>query len=108
MPTLFYLGNPLAAAGWRLAGALASSPMPGTEVQAFAQARAGAAMVLLSSAVARALPAEVLEPALAALQPLVLVIDDMPASAPLASDPAERVRRQLGLEADAAARTEDA
>jgi hypothetical protein len=43
----------------------------------------------------------VLEPALAALQPLVLVLPDAGDAPPPPFDPAERVRRQLGLEAGA-------
>jgi hypothetical protein len=101
-PTLAYLGNALDAAGWRLAGAVVDSPLPGSEVAAFAAARASAAVVLVSSEVARALPMDVLEPALAALQPLVLVLPDDSGTRPLAFDPAERVRRQLGLEPEPA------
>lgn len=104
-PTLAYLGNAQDAAGWRLAGALATAPMPGTEVQAFRAALNAAAVVLVAADVARELPAELLEPALAALQPLVLVLPDAAGGAPLASDPAERVRRQLGLESDQPAGT---
>lgn len=104
-PTLAYLGNAHDAAGWRLAGAIATAPMPGTEVQAFRAALSAAAVVLVATEVARELPAELLEPALAALQPLVLVLPDAAGGAPLASDPAERVRRQLGLESDQPAGT---
>lgn len=102
MTSLAYIGNPLDAAGWRLAGALALSPAAGGEAQALDEARRSAAIVLVSSEVARALPLEVLEPALAALQPLLLVLPDDSSAHPLAIDPAERVRRQLGLEADPA------
>jgi vacuolar-type H+-ATPase subunit F/Vma7 len=97
--TLAYLGNELEAAGWRLAGALALTPDRGAEAAAFERARAEASLVLVSAAFARALPAPLLESALAALQPLVLVLPDDGGAPPF--DPAERVRRQLGLEADA-------
>ena len=103
MTTLAYLGNALDAAGWRLAGAVVQSPRPGAEVQAFEQARASAAVVLVASEVARALPLDVLDAALAALDPLVLVLPDDSGTTPLAIDPAERVRRQLGLEPEAPA-----
>ena len=102
MPSLAYIGNPLDAAGWRLAGALTLSPAAGGEAQALDEARQSAAIVLVSSEVARALPLDLLEPALAALQPLLLVLpDDRGAPSP-GIDPAERVRRQLGLEAEPA------
>ena len=97
-PTLAFIGSALDAAGWRLAGAYVQAPAPGAEAQAFDAARGAAALVVLSSTVARALPADVLAPALAALQPLVLVLPDAGGGAAPAADPAERVRRQLGLE----------
>jgi len=96
--TVAYIGNELDAAGWRLAGALTFTPSPGAERQALEQARRAAALVLVSGPVARALPVAELEPALAALQPLLLVLPDHSAAEPLAVDPAERVRRLLGLE----------
>lgn len=99
--TLAYLGSEPEAAGWRLAGALALAPAAGEETAAFAQARAAASLVIVSGEVARALPAPVLEAALAALKPLLLILPDDGEALPL--DPAERVRRQLGLEADAPA-----
>ena len=103
--TLAYLGNAHDAAGWRLAGAEVNSPSPGAELQALAAARAAAAVVLVSSEVARALPLHELEAALAALDPLVLVLPDDSGRTLLAVDPAERVRRQLGLEAEPSAQS---
>jgi hypothetical protein len=100
MNSLAYIGNALDAAGWRLAGAVTLTPAPGCEVQALDEARRAAALVLVASEVARALPLPVLESALAALRPLVLVLPDDSGAHPLAVDPAERVRRQLGLEAE--------
>jgi hypothetical protein len=99
MHTVAYLGNALDAAGWRLAGALTFTPAAGEAVAAMAAARQAAALVLLDRETACALPADVLEPALAALQPLVLVLPDAVDAPPPAFDPAERVQRQLGLEA---------
>lgn len=97
---LAYLGNLQDAAGWRLAGAYAVTPDPGCEVQALATLRSNASVVLVSTAVAQALPPDVLDPALTALHPLVLVLPDDRAGQTSAIDPAERVRRQLGLEAE--------
>jgi vacuolar-type H+-ATPase subunit F/Vma7 len=108
--TVAYVGNEIDAAGWRLAGALTLVPAAGGERAALAEARAAAALVLVAGEVARALPAECLEPALAALQPLLLVLPDEAGARPHALDPAERVRRLLGLEAEAspqAAREDD-
>lgn len=99
--TLAYVGNAHDAAGWRLVGALALAPAAGEEAAAFAHARAQASMVLIGGEVARALPTPVLEAALAALQPLLLILPDEGKALPF--DPAERVRRQLGLEPDAPA-----
>jgi len=101
--TLAFIGNELDAAGWRLAGAAVLTPMPGAEAQAFDAVRGSAAVVLVGNAVARALPPDMLEPALAALQPLVLVLPDDRDAGPLAIEPAERVRRQLGVEGDVSA-----
>jgi|LNFM01.1.fsa_nt_gb vacuolar-type H+-ATPase subunit F/Vma7 len=99
---LAYLGNLQDAAGWRLAGACAVTPDPGGEVQALAAMMGTASVVLMSTEVARALPPDVLEPALTALQPLVLVLPDDAGGQTTAIDPAERVRRQLGIEQDPA------
>jgi len=103
MTTLAYIGNALDAAGWRLAGAVTYTPGPLAARQALAEARRSAAIVLVSTAVARGLPAAELEAALVALQPLVVVLPDEDGGAPLSVDPAERVRRQLGLDAEAPA-----
>jgi vacuolar-type H+-ATPase subunit F/Vma7 len=99
---LAYLGDLQDAAGWRLAGAYAVTPAPGGEAPALTALLGTASVVLMSSAVARALPADVLEPALTALHPLVLVLPDDSGGLTAEIDPAERVRRQLGLEQDPA------
>lgn len=101
MHTVAYLGNALDAAGWRLAGALTFTPAAGEAVTALAAARQAAALVLLDGETAGALPPDVLEPALAALRPLLLVLPEAGDAPPPAFDPGERVRRQLGLESAA-------
>jgi len=93
---LAYVGDAVGAAGFRLAGAGVFTPDAGAEAAALAQARESAQVVLLSAAVAQALPKGELLAALAALQPLVAIIPGGGAISPL--DPAERVRAQLGLE----------
>lgn len=92
---LAFVGDALAAAGFRLAGVRAFAPQPGEERGAFAQALATAAAVFVTPAVAAKLDPADLERALAAGAPLVAIVPD---ETPLASDPAERVRRQLGIE----------
>ena len=92
-----YLGDPVSAAGFRLAGARTWTPEAGAESAALARARARAGVVLLSAEVADRLPRDELEAALAALRPLVAIVPDAAGTvSPL--DPAERVRAQLGLE----------
>lgn len=93
---LAYVGDAVEAAGYRLAGARVFTPAPGEEAAALAQARETAQVVLLSPAVAAALPRGTLEAAQAALQPLLAIVPGDVEVSPL--DPAERVRTQLGLE----------
>jgi vacuolar-type H+-ATPase subunit F/Vma7 len=92
---LAFVGDALAAAGFRLAGVRAFVPPSGEERAAFAQALATAAAVFVTPAVAAKLDPAELERALAAGAPLVAIV---PGETPLACDPAERVRRQLGIE----------
>lgn len=101
--TLAFVGDALTAAGLRLAGVRAYAPRPGEERAAFAQACATAAAVFVTPAVAARLDAAELEGALAALSPLVAIVavEAPPDARPRAAarlDPAERVRRQLGVE----------
>lgn len=86
---------PEQAAAWRLAGARGLTVTRGQETAALAQALHTAALVLLTPRLAARLPAAGLEDALASLWPLALVL---PAHSLLPQEPAEQVRRQLGLE----------
>ncbi len=92
-----YVGDVASAAGFRLAGARTFTPAPGEEANALAQARKEADLVLLSSEVAATLPRAALNDALAAMEPVVAIVPGTDGVLP-ASDPAERVRAQLGLE----------
>jgi hypothetical protein len=94
---LAYVGNPLDAAAWRIAGALAFAPDPGDEAAALAQAARDADVVLLEAQCAARLPLAVIEAALARFVPLLAIVPDANAP-PLPIDPPERVRRQLGLD----------
>lgn len=95
MATVAYLGSAPEAAGFRLAGAL--TPATGTVADAFELALAQAAVVIVAAEVAAEIPAARLEAALARSAPLV-VIAPQRGEPPHPLDPAERVRRQLGLE----------
>jgi len=90
-----YIGNALDAAGFRLAGVQACAPEPGTELASL-EAAAGCQAVFITPAVAAQLPCAVLEAAMTASRPLVVLVPEDGAASPL--DPAERVRAQLGLE----------
>lgn len=92
---LAFVGDAIAAAGFRLAGVRTFVPRPGEEHAAFAQALEAAAAVFVSPAVAAKLEAAELDRALVASAPLVAIVPD---DTPPPFDPAERVRRQLGVE----------
>lgn len=93
--SLAFVGDALTAAGFRLAGVHTFAPQPGEERAAFAQALAAAAAVFVTPAVAAELEPLELERALVAGAPLVAIV---PGETPLPFEPAERVRRQLGIE----------
>jgi vacuolar-type H+-ATPase subunit F/Vma7 len=93
-----YLGDELAAAGFRLAGVEAIVPERGSEAAALATARESAPLILVSAAVAAKIPESAMRHATAALAPLVLVVPDLITATPL-PDLAARLRKQLGLEA---------
>ena len=98
MSAPIYLGDEVDAAGYRLAGAQVRTPTAGEGAAALAQARAQAPLVLLSAAVAAGIGERQLRAALSALSPLVLIVPDLRAEAPL-PDLASRLHAQLGLEA---------
>jgi vacuolar-type H+-ATPase subunit F/Vma7 len=93
-----YLGDEVSAAGYRLAGAQVRTPGRGEASAALAKARAEAPLVLVSATVAADIGAGALRPALAATEPLVLVVPDVNGTTRL-PDVAARMREQLGLEA---------
>jgi vacuolar-type H+-ATPase subunit F/Vma7 len=93
-----YLGDEVTAAGYRLAGVQVRVPAPRDAGAAFAEACASAPLVLVSAAVAVHIDAAQLRAALAALQPLVLIVPDAQDQVPR-PDLAARLRGQLGMEA---------
>jgi vacuolar-type H+-ATPase subunit F/Vma7 len=98
MQAPIYLGDEVTAAGYRLAGAQVRVPAPPEAGAAFAEACALAPLVLVSAAVAANIDAAQLRAALAALQPLVLIVPDAQGEVPR-PDLAARLRGQLGMEA---------
>ncbi len=92
-----YIGDEASAAGFRLAGATVIVPRPGEEAAALATARGSAALVLVSAATAARIAARDIETAQTALTPLTLIVPDLHGAVPL-PDPAQRLRRQLGLD----------
>lgn len=92
-----FLGDEVSAAGYRLAGVDARVPAPGEETACLENALAQARIVMIGARCARALPAAALEAAQALLSPLVIVVPDWDGTQ-LASSPASKVRRVLGLD----------
>lgn len=92
-----YIGDEVNGAGFRLAGAEVRVPEPGAAAAALEAARSQAPLVLVSAAVAAALPARQLAAAVAARAPLTVVVPDPVGGTPL-PDLAKRLRSQLGME----------
>jgi vacuolar-type H+-ATPase subunit F/Vma7 len=95
--TLF-VGDELSAAGFRLCGVDVRVPASGDEAACLEEAIRQGSMVLLGARCARAMAPTALEAALALLAPMVMVVPDWDGTA-LDSEPANRVRQVLGLEA---------
>ena len=93
-----YIGDDIAAAGFRLAGLEVLVPAPGEEAAALVRARSHSPLVLLSAATAAQIPAVLLEPALLAATPITVLVPDIHGAVEL-PDPSARLRRQLGVEA---------
>ena len=92
-----FVGDELSAAGFQLCGVSARVPSPGDETDCFEQALKEAQLVLVGSRCAKAIAPAVLNAGLTLISPLVMVVPDWDGT-PLASDPANWVRRALGLE----------
>jgi len=106
MSLLHYIGDEIAAAGWRLAGAAVHVPAAGDEAATLAAVRAAAqgcaALVLISAATAARIDGAQLQAAVAAMAPALLVVPDTQGRVPL-PDFAARLRKQLGLDEEPAA-----
>lgn len=92
-----FVGGPVEAAGFALAGIDVFAAACGEEQATFDRARAGAKVILLAASCAARLPSAVLERALAAAAPITTIV---PAASnpPHALDPVERARRTMGFE----------
>jgi vacuolar-type H+-ATPase subunit F/Vma7 len=96
MAGVSFIGDEIAGAGFRLAGASVRVPERGTETEVLREEIARAALVIVSRAVAERIEASTLAQALASPSPLVVVLPDA-AGLPPALDAAARVRQQLGI-----------
>jgi vacuolar-type H+-ATPase subunit F/Vma7 len=93
-----FIGDELAAAGYRLAGVRVRVPAAGEETEALAEARSTAPLVLVCAAAAARIDLAALRTALVAVSPLVVIVPDTQGDVAV-PDLAARLRTQLGLEA---------
>lgn len=92
-----FIGDEVSAAGYRLAGAQAYVPARGEEAAVLEAVRSRAGLVLITAECAARIPHAALQRALAAIEPLMLIVPDVRAhQAP--PDLGKRVRKQLGME----------
>ena len=97
MAALVFIGDSVAAAGWRLAGVDARVTVPGTESAALASALEEAQLVLLAADAAARIPETQLRAALRRVTPVTVVVPDLRETVPY-PDVAARMKRQLGIE----------
>jgi vacuolar-type H+-ATPase subunit F/Vma7 len=95
---VIFVGDEVAAAGWRLAGVQVRVCAADEATAALAAARSEAAFVLLSAALVPHLAPAVLGAALGARTPLLAVVPDVQGATALPAL-AARLRAQLGMEA---------
>jgi len=97
MQPVAFIGDELTATGFRLAGTGVFVVPPAETATALREARAGAALVLISAGHARHLDAAELDAALTSARPLTLVVEDiLDREAP--PDLERLMRRALGVE----------
>jgi vacuolar-type H+-ATPase subunit F/Vma7 len=98
MARVFYIGDEVTAAGYRLAGAEARVPVPSEAGEVFRRACSdGVDVILLSAALAPQIDPGELSAALIAEQPLVAIVPDAFGRHP-PPDVARDVRLALGIE----------
>ncbi len=91
-----YIGDEVSASGYRLAGLRVRVPAADRVMDAVNAACDEAPLVLISAALAQQLPAAQLQPLLARITPLVVVVPDVRGRGRLV-DLATRLRQQLGV-----------
>jgi vacuolar-type H+-ATPase subunit F/Vma7 len=92
-----FIGDELGATGFRLAGVEALVPQGGEALRAFQDARARAALVILTAEVAHALPRAELDAAQRAEAPAVAIVPDVLLRS-AGPDLAAIVRSALGID----------
>jgi len=98
MARVYYIGDEVTAAGYRLAGADVRVPAPSEVGEVFRRARSdGADVILLSAAIAAEVDSGELSAALIAEAPLVAIVPDVFGRCP-PPDVARNVRLALGIE----------
>ncbi len=91
-----FIGDELTAAGYRLAGAVTRTPAAGEEASLLQWARDSSDLVLISAVCAARIPRAILQPWLAAPQPLLLVVCDARGEMEM-PDSGARIQALLGL-----------
>ena len=92
-----FVGGSAEAAGYALAGIAAFAAADGDERATLDRARTQARVILLAADCAARLPGALLEAALAATEPITMIVPDARRE-PHALDPVERARRTMGFE----------
>lgn len=91
-----FIGDEVTAAGYRLAGARIYTPAPDGVIGILHQARSEAPLILITAEYAAQVPAAILNAALAAPRPPLIIVPDVRGAVPL-PDLAARIRAQLGI-----------
>lgn len=97
MSTIVFLGDEAYASAFRLIGIDARAVRRGEEARDFAAARATAQLLLIDARTAERIPPAVLDAALVAADPLLLVL---PTGVRVPDDPAGDARRLLGMSSE--------
>lgn len=97
MTRTLFIGDEVAAAGWRLAGVATQVPEAGAEGHALASAPQDAMLVLVSAETAARIPEAQLRTALRRISPVTVIVPDLRGAVPY-PDVAARLKRQLGIE----------
>lgn len=92
-----FIGDKVAAAGWRLAGVDWEAGEPEAAGEALARALGEAELVLVSVEAAARIPEAQLRAALRRLSPVTVVVPDLRQALPY-PDMVARMKRQLGIE----------